>query len=123
MPILDVTVVLRDGEMLSEGIAAAIADAASAVFGAAPGRTWVRVTSIERAMYAEDGGGPPDGVAPVFASILKARLEDRRDLSLEAEALAVAIGAAVGRPPENVHVLYEPPGVGRIALGGQLVLE
>jgi phenylpyruvate tautomerase PptA (4-oxalocrotonate tautomerase family) len=123
MPILEVTVVLKKGESLSTRLAPAIADAASDVFRSPAGRTWVRVSSVEPGMYAEDSGGPPPGVAPVFVSVLKAALGDREALAREARSLAEAIAPVVGRPPENVHVLYEAPASGRIAFGGRLMVD
>ena len=73
-------------------------------------------------MYAEYGGGPPAGIAPVFVSVLKARLDDREALVQEARSLTEAIATGIGRSPENVHIIYEAPGLGRIAFGGWLRL-
>jgi phenylpyruvate tautomerase PptA (4-oxalocrotonate tautomerase family) len=123
MPILEITVVLKQGESLSTRFAPAIADAASAVFDSPAGRTWVRVSSIEPGMYAEDGGGPPAGIAPVFVSVLKASLGDGEALVQEARRLAEAIATVIGRPRENVHIIYEAPGLGRIAFGGRLEVD
>jgi len=123
MPILEVTVVLKENEALPEGLAAAIADAASSVFGSATGRTWVRLNTLSAADYAEDGGGPREGVSPVFVSILKAEIGDEQELRREAENLTEAIAASVRRPAENVHLIYGAPGMGRISFGGRLVTE
>jgi len=111
MPILDVELV---GEPPADGdLARRLADAAGVVLKTPPGKTWVRLRFLSD--YAENGGGPPAGIRPVFVSVLTA------DASKDsAEALATAIAEACGRSAENVHILYEPPARGRIAFGGKL---
>jgi len=121
MPILEVEVVLKDGEILDPRAAARIADAAASVFGASHGNTWVRLRTLLPSAYAEDAGGPPDGVFPVFVSVLKARRGSLGETACEAERLTRAIAPILKRPPENVHVLYEPDGAGRVSFGGSLV--
>ena len=37
------------------------------------------------------------------------------------EELTEAVARVCDRPQENVHLQYLPPGVGRVAFGGQLV--
>jgi phenylpyruvate tautomerase PptA (4-oxalocrotonate tautomerase family) len=123
MPVLQITLVLKAGETLPADAAARIADAASAVFSTEAGRTWVRIDLLHTNMYAEDHGGPPPGVAPVFVSVLKAHLQGKRALAKEAKALGEGIAALLDRPAENVHILYEPPGTGRIAFGGNLLVR
>jgi phenylpyruvate tautomerase PptA (4-oxalocrotonate tautomerase family) len=51
MPILDVELV---ADRVPPGIARSLADAAGAVFGSPPGRTWVRVRALAPAAYAEN---------------------------------------------------------------------
>jgi phenylpyruvate tautomerase PptA (4-oxalocrotonate tautomerase family) len=121
MPILEVEIVLAAGEALAPGLAGALAERAGAVFGAAPGRTWVRLRAMEREQYAEDGGGPPAGVHPVFVTVLKARWPERDQLAAEVAQLTAAVAQVCGRPAENVHVAYLPEGAGRVAFGGRLV--
>ena len=123
MPILEVEVVLRQNETLPAGVAAAIADAAAQVFGSSPGNTWVRLRTMSPRDYAEDGGGPPEGVFPVFVSVLKARIGNQEELQREAARLTEVIAGAVGRPAENVHLQYQPPGMGRVSFGGHLRTE
>jgi phenylpyruvate tautomerase PptA (4-oxalocrotonate tautomerase family) len=120
MPILEVTIVLKEGEVLSQGLSARIADAASAVFASSPGGTWVRLTTLDPRHYAENNGGPLHGIAPVFASVLKAEVQAPEALQDEVAKLTAAIAAATGRPADNVHIIYEPPAKGRISFGGQL---
>ena len=115
MPILDV-------ELLGareEGVAKRIADAAGEVFGTPPGRTWVRVRFLAREDYAENGADLPGNVRPVLVTVLKARLP--ADLETEVRALTAAIAQATGRPVENVHLFYDPPGEGRVSFGGKLM--
>lgn len=42
-------------------------------------------------------------------------------LASEAAALASAIAQVTGRAVEHVHLIYEPPGRGRVAFGGELL--
>jgi phenylpyruvate tautomerase PptA (4-oxalocrotonate tautomerase family) len=123
MPILELTVVLREDETLPEGLAAAIADAASTVFGSAPGRTWVRLVTLVPGGYAEDSGGPPDGVSPVFVTVLKAQVGDEEEIRREAASLTEVIAATLHRPVENLHLIYDAPANGRISFGGRLQTE
>ena len=121
MPIIQVTIVLKEGEQVPPGLASQIANAASTALGSAPGRTWVRLTTLSSDHYAEDSGGPPDGVFPVFVSVLKSDLQPPESLRHEAERLAGAVAAATGKPLTNVHIVYEAPAKGRIAFGGDLL--
>jgi len=43
------------------------------------------------------------------------------ELRAEVEALTRAVAQVCGRDPEQVHVIYEPPALGRVAFGGRLV--
>jgi hypothetical protein len=121
MPILEVTVVLRVQEVLPEGTAPRLALAAAKVFASAPGHTWVRLRSLAHTDYAEDSGDAQ--AAPVFVSVLKAHAGKAEALRAEAEALARAFASVLDRPHEQVHILYEPPALGRIAFGGRWLSE
>ena len=121
MPILDIEIVLRHGEILLPDLAARLAEAAGEIFGSSPGRTWVKLRSLPPEQYAEDGDGPPPGVYPVFVSVLKAERPDGEMLRLEAGSLARAIGQVCNRPAENVHILYEADAKGRLAFGGEII--
>ncbi len=123
MPILEVQIVLRPGEEPPASLAAAIGDAAAPVFGAPPGNTWVLVKTLPASAYAKDSSPPGEGIFPVFVSVLKARRGTTDKLREEALRLTQAIATACQRPPENVHILYEPEGAGRISFGGQLVTD
>jgi phenylpyruvate tautomerase PptA (4-oxalocrotonate tautomerase family) len=69
--------------------------------------------------YAENGGEVE--VRPVFVRVLRADSPTQTELKQEASKLAEAIAGVCGRPVENVHVIFEPPGMGRIAFGGKLL--
>ena len=120
MPILEVEIVTPDGAELEDGLAARIADGAGEVFGSPPGRTWVKLHALPSSRYAENGGTPP-GVYPVFVNVLKAEVLQEEELRKEARALAEVIGRLCQRPSENVHILYSPSALGRIAFGGNLL--
>ena len=121
MPIIDIEIVVADNEPLPSNLATILADAMSKVFRTSTGQTWVRLRKIPLQDYAEDGGGPPQDVRPVFVTILKAMLPPVNELKREMERLTQAIAQSCGRPVENVHLFYEPEGKGRVAFGGRLV--
>lgn len=121
MPILDVEIVCPPGEEIPRGMSAAIADAAASVFGTPAGHTWVRLRRLSQKFYSENGCGPDPGVRPVFVHVLKATLPPEAELEMEVSALAGAVARSCNRPIENVHVVYDPPLVGRIAFGGRLL--
>lgn len=121
MPIVDVELVVAEREpALRAGLAREIADSLGALFASGPGRTWVRLRTLPRADYAENGGELPAEVQPVFVTLLRAVLPERADLRREVRGIAERVAAIVGRPVENVHVLVLPPAAGRIAFGGVL---
>lgn len=122
MPILDVEMVLRPGERLEPGLAQALASRAGEALAAPAGTTWVKVHALGAEHYAEDGG-VPEGVYPVFVSVLKARWVEPAARQAEVARLTRAVAEACGRPAENVHLFYEPEGAGRVAFGGRLVPE
>lgn len=121
MPIFEVELVgLPDDAHLGE-LARRIAEAAARVFHSAPGETWVKLTVIPLERYAENGGGPPEGVIPVFVRVLKRRVERGERQQAEVKALTTAVAEVCRRPPENVHLVYEPDAEGRVAFGGRIV--
>ena len=121
MPILEVDFICPDESGTSSDLARRIADSAAGVFGSSPGETWVRLNLVPRSRYAENEGGPPEGVLPVIVRVLKRRSPRGPSLASEVEALTEAIAKACGRPPENVHLIYAPDAEGRVAFGGRIV--
>lgn len=123
MPVLEVELVTAAGEEPPWDLAGRLADAAGQVFGTPPGRTWVRLRTLARDAYAENGGGPPEGTLPVFVSVLRAQVPAPGAITEEVRRLTEAVASACDRPAEHVHVLYQPQGAGRLAFGGRLVEE
>ena len=97
-----------------------IVDAAGAALDSRPEGTWVTLQFVDGDAYAENEGAPPPGARPVIVSVLQADLPERPALEEQAARLTRAIAEACDRPPENVHLIYEPPARGRIAFGGRL---
>ena len=121
MPILEVEIVLRPRETLPVDLVGQLADRAAAALGYQPGGTWVKLRPLPPEQYAEGGDGPPEGVYPVFVSVLKADLPQADQLAAEIANLTQAIAQVCDRPPESVHILYQRPARGRIAFGGRLL--
>lgn len=121
MPLVEVEVVVAEGEELEAGLAVWLSEAAGQVLQAPPGSTWVRLRALAREAYAESGGGPPEGVRPVFVRVLSARLPSEDLLATQAGRLTEVVAELCQRPARNVHVIFEPPAEGRVAFGGELV--
>ena len=120
MPIVDVEIVVNDGQSRRASLAAELAEVIGTIFETPKGRTWVRVRTLPRSYYGENGGAP-DHAQPVFVTVLKARRPHGEALNREIRLLTNAIASIVDRSAESVHVLYEPDAEGRIAFGGHLV--
>ena len=122
MPVLDVELIRGAAVPERAGLARRLADAAGAIFGSAPGETWVRVREVATIDYAENASdAAAAGIQPVFVRVLKRAQPDAAAMTLEIEALTSAIAAETGRSRDQVHVVYEPPAAGRAAFGGRLV--
>jgi phenylpyruvate tautomerase PptA (4-oxalocrotonate tautomerase family) len=124
MPMLDVTVVLRDGESLARDVgqrlAQRLADAAGPVFAAAPGTVWVTLTDVPGHHYAENGVATADTPRPVFVRITLAADAPPADRADQARRLVATLAPLLARDPSHVHLIYAPPGAGRVAFGGRL---
>lgn len=118
MPIVDVEIVGTLADAARSGLAQRIADAIAAALTSRPQGTWVRVRFLDDGAYAENGAS--DGAQPVFVSVLLAELPSSEVLSQQALKLATAVADACGRSSENVHILFEPAALGRVAFGGHL---
>lgn len=121
MPILDVTVVLRDGETPAPDLSRRLADAAGRVFGAAPGTVWVALHTLPADRYAENDTMAADTPQPVLVRVLKSTDDTPDARAAEAAALAAALAACMARDTARVHLIYEPAGNGRVAFGGRIV--
>ena len=137
MPILDIEIVAADstdpsigspvpatkvqaGKSLPAVLAQSLANEAAQVFEAPPGTVWVKVRVIPSDHYAENGG-KPEGVHPVFVTVLKSRVPEGSALENEIAGLTQAIANVLSRPVENIHIIYQPDGAGRVAFSGKLV--
>lgn len=121
MPILDIEIVPSDSTFsLPANLTQSLADTAAKVFGSPPGRVWVKLRVISSVEYAENGG-LPEGVYPVFVTVLKSKVHKRSALEIEINKLTEAIANILDRPKSNVHIFYQPDGTGRVAFGGKLV--
>lgn len=80
------------------------------------------MAEIHDGNYAENGASIEGNDLPVFVQVLHADWPTEEARVQEATALAAAIAICLGRQPERVHVEYAPPGRGRIAFGGKLVV-
>ena len=67
VPVLDVEIV---GDVDLPADAAGLAAIAAQALDATPAGTWVRVRYLDASQYGEGDGGPPDGVTPVFVSVM-----------------------------------------------------
>lgn len=120
MPILDIQIVGPVPGSVRADLARRLAEAVGDALAAPPGSTWIRVHDIPEADYAENGGGDPGDALPVFVALLLADPPEGEARAAQIERLTPAIAAACGRPADRVHLLYEPPGRGRMAFGGRL---
>ncbi|MGH7681408.1 MAG: tautomerase family protein [Candidatus Eiseniibacteriota bacterium] len=123
MPILEVELV---GEVASEtrrGLAERIAQSVAAVLNAETGSVWVRLRFTPASDYGENGppAGHPDPTHPVFVTINRRALPPASILKQEARLLAAVVAGACHRVKADVHIIYEPPGKGRVAFGGSLI--
>jgi phenylpyruvate tautomerase PptA (4-oxalocrotonate tautomerase family) len=121
MPIVDVEIVLRPDEVVRKEIATELANEIGEIFQSSPAGTWVKVRELSAECYAENGG-TPNGVYPIFVSITKSKLPEVDELEREAAKITGAVAQICGRSSENVHLIYQPEGRGRVAFGGKMVL-
>jgi phenylpyruvate tautomerase PptA (4-oxalocrotonate tautomerase family) len=123
MPILEVELVQSLRGDVPAGAVQILAERVGELLGAQPGHTWVKLRRLARADYAESGGPVPDELAPVFVTVLEAAPPAGEALAARTTALARTIGEVLERSASEVHVLYLPPALGRIAFGGRLRLR
>ena len=123
MPIIDVEVMTgaADPEAVGKEALQLLADELGSLFGSEPGGTWVRLHSIDRNAYAENGAAVGPDARPTFVNILRAESPERGALRQEMKEVAEIVARTLDRPRENVHVLYAPDAIGRIGFGGVLV--
>ena len=121
MPIVDIEIVLRANEIIREEMVSELADELGEIFHSSPGKTWLKVRLLAAAQYAENGG-KPEGVYPIFVTVLKSKMPSMEELQEEMAKITGVVAHICGRPSENIHVIFQPEGRGRVAFGGKLVL-
>jgi phenylpyruvate tautomerase PptA (4-oxalocrotonate tautomerase family) len=121
MPIVDIEIVGEVAGASAGACAQALADEAGRVFAAPPASTWVRVHTLARDCYAENGAAVAPADLPVFVTVLKRRVPEPAELAREMTALTQGIARIVGRSPGRIHVEYAAAAAGRLAFGGALV--
>lgn len=120
MPILNVTLVVAENEHPAPDCARRICEAAAPILGSQPGGTWVILEAVLEHNYAEDSGGPPAGVRPAFIRVLQFEAGDAAQRRAQARKLANHLAPILARPGDNIHIIFEPAGKGRVAFGGRL---
>jgi hypothetical protein len=89
----------------------------------------VKLEYLDCRLYAENDLSAENNVSadakiqPTFVEVLKRSLPDQQTLAKEAQQIANLVAEVLCRPVENVHALYLPPGEGRIAFGGKLLIN
>ncbi len=121
MPIVDIELLQDESpDTMAPDLPQRIADGLGEVFETEPAQTWVKVRYHQRAHYAENHSILPDETKPVMVKILKREIPSPDALEEEARKVAETVATICKCPVVNVHVLYEPQGLGRIAFGGVL---
>jgi len=120
MPIIDVEIVLRSNESIREEVVSELANELGEIFHSSPGQTWIKLHPLSADQYAENGG-TPDGVYPIFVTVMKSKLSSFEEMQKEVAKITGAIAQICGRPSDNIHVIYQPAGRGRVAFGGTIV--
>jgi phenylpyruvate tautomerase PptA (4-oxalocrotonate tautomerase family) len=122
MPIVDVHAVVSASCKLPDDAAQRLAASIAGVLNAETGTVWVRLAEIADGKYAENGANVEDNNLPVFIQVMHADWSTQHARAREAAALAAAVAACLGRLVDRIHVEFAPPGRGRIAFGGKLVV-
>ena len=121
MPIVEIEIVGDVTQPPAGTLAQAFADETARLFGSKPANTWVRVRTLARDAYAENGSLVAASDLPVFVTVLKRQIPERTELAREMAALALAVARLVERRAGQVHVEYAAAAAGRMAFGGVLV--
>ena len=118
MPIVDVEIVPLPEESMRLGLAAEIADRCGHVAGSPPGSTWIKLHAIPCIHYADNGGGPPEGVFPSSCRFSRPGCPHRTCCAPKSTAHHSRCRG--DRPPSgDLHIVYLPAGAGRVAFGGE----
>jgi phenylpyruvate tautomerase PptA (4-oxalocrotonate tautomerase family) len=118
MPIVDVEVVGEPPGDLRQGLARRLADSLATALSSRG--TFVKLRVLEDADYAETGVGPAPGSRPVFVKLVLDEIPEGALREAQVQAIAQAVSGACRRPASSVHVVYELPARGRVAISGKL---
>jgi len=119
MPILTFEIV---GPIENEDLAHSLANTAGEILGAKQGTTWVKIHFLPTENYSESGNFAGE-IQPVFVSVLLGQFYKNKEYAKVAQELSLAFSKIMGRAQENIHILFEPSAMGRIAFGGKLLSE
>lgn len=120
MPIVDIEIILKPNEMLRDDLASETADALGKIFDSPPGTTWVKLHALTAVRYAENGE-TQKSIFPIFVKIIRSRMAGPDEIQNEVTMITSELARICERPPENVQIIFEPNGAGRVAFGGKLV--
>jgi len=120
MPVIDVEIILRPGETIRKEIVSELANELGDIFLTQEGQTWVKVSELSADHYAENGERS-EKIYPIFISVIKSKLPTVEEMQEEVQKITGAVAQIFGRSSENVHVIYQPEGRGRVAFGGKIV--
>jgi hypothetical protein len=118
VPIVDVEMVGPPPGDLRQGLARRLADSLSTALSARGTR--VKLHILDDSDYAESGAGPAPGGKPVYVTLVLEEVPDGELRQAQVQAVASAVSGACRRPVSSVHVIYELPARGRVAISGKL---
>jgi phenylpyruvate tautomerase PptA (4-oxalocrotonate tautomerase family) len=118
MPIIDIELVSATQAPAVPGVAQVLADALGDALEVEAGKVWVRMRALPAANYAENRATAPE---PAFVTIIAGAPPTGEALRRQVAQITEIVARHTHRPPELVHVLFEPAARGRIAFGGRPV--
>ena len=121
MPLVDIEITLKYREKLPINLASVLANELGKIFKSPPSTTWVKLYGLSENHYAENDRSLEGGAHPVFVRIIKSEVPETITLEHEVKEITRTVAKICKRPTENVHIIYEPEGRGRVSFGGKMV--
>lgn len=121
MPLVDIEITLKQREKLPIDLASILADELGGIFNSPPSTTWVKLYGLSENHYAENHRSLEGGAHPVFVRIVKSEMPEKYIMEQEVKEITRVLAKICKRPAENIHIIYEPEGRGRVSFGGRLV--
>ncbi|MFZ9683577.1 MAG: tautomerase family protein [Cephaloticoccus sp.] len=121
MPLIEIEII-GPSRSVPAPLTRQLADALGEALGTSPASTWVRLRTLPASRYAENGTARPLGRKAIFVTITHRQLPTRAQLKREASEVSRIVSTLCNRPADLVHIIYQPPGAGRIAFGGRLIV-